>query len=207
MTSRRLVVVPMLWMMFRRLRRQGEGSRRLEREELVTRDGIENQRGWKEDAPQKAFSIRAALSHSWSSVAGQKASRLSLPSPFALATLMAASDLGAGGPETDRLPQPNKLPVFAVPEEDRLSQEGRKAETRCMAAAVEGVWPLCRRLCQVGEERSAAGVAQTSRGRLLGGLEESRRTCESSRGQKKGPFASRLRVAVAPVLGSRLRLQ
>lgn len=59
---------------------------------------------------------------------------------FALAVLMVGESLGGvAGPETDLAPQPKRpLLFFAPPDDVLLSHEGRKEETRCMAAAQEG---------------------------------------------------------------------
>ncbi|KAK1256048.1 hypothetical protein MKX07_008307 [Trichoderma sp. CBMAI-0711] len=83
--------------------------------------------------------MRAALSHSRSSVAGQKASRCTrLPwMPLAASVLILERPLGGGGCE-DRLGQPKTLPVLLELPELLRSHEGKKAETRCMAAVRKG---------------------------------------------------------------------
>lgn len=98
----------------------------------------------KEYAPQNDFNILAALSHSESKVAGQKASRWIFPE-FAASTLILAKDFAfelelvgsVGAVGFALFPQP-KNPVFgplAAEELVLLSHEGKKAETRCMPQA------------------------------------------------------------------------
>lgn len=100
--------------------------------------------------------MRAALSHSRSSVAGQKASRWTRLPELAAATLILGTFfdpiVSLGGAAAVLVPQPQKLlampPVLLtrlatagggplvglVEAEALLSHDGRKAETRCMAS-------------------------------------------------------------------------
>lgn len=102
---------------------------------------------------EKDFKMRAAFSHSRSSVAGQKASRCIRLLPrlirelaFAAAVLILAKALGdakAALPVLVRFDQPKKAGRGPVDEvEALLSHEGRKDETRCMAGRLASPSPL-----------------------------------------------------------------
>lgn len=100
--------------------------------------------------PQKDLRIRAALSHSRSSVAGQKASRCTRLTPrFAVSVLILAKPLGGGGCDALR---PKKGPVLLLPE-FLFSHEGRKAETRCMAVYIERGFGGAASLGRLGRKR------------------------------------------------------